>query len=321
MDKISIVIPVFNTPIRYFTACIESLQKQSYQDLEILLVDDGSNNGVEKICDQYAEKDERIQVFHQKNQGVSVARNNALKYITGRYLIFVDSDDEICEKDVFQKVISCMKDSGAECAAFGWLECGEKKDVMHYVAEEKTIKSAAEISAGIAGDNLLFGGGYLWNKVWDMSIFQNAEEIPYFDVELDTYEDKYWALEVLKKCKTVALLPDIFYKYNFVPTGLTKNDEFWENRIFNGLEAYERIINLVKDQPDAKEKALIFYNRELINNMFGASKIKKINKGHFQRMKQVYYMARKSGLLEWRYIKNLKQKIKYIILKWRLLIY
>ena len=111
-SKISIIVPVYNAE-KYLVECLNSLVEQTYKNIEIILIDDGSIDNSAKICDEYAKKDERIKVVHQKNSGVSVARNNGLDMHTGDYVMFVDSDDWIelntCEI-LINNIISNDKD-------------------------------------------------------------------------------------------------------------------------------------------------------------------------------------------------------------------
>ncbi|MBP3708096.1 MAG: glycosyltransferase family 2 protein [Clostridia bacterium] len=94
MKKISIAVPVYNSE-KYIERCLESIKLQTYRNIEIIIIDDGSTDNSGKICDRYAQEDERFRVFHQRNQGVSVARNNGLDKATGEYILFIDSDDWI----------------------------------------------------------------------------------------------------------------------------------------------------------------------------------------------------------------------------------
>ena len=91
---ISIIVPIYKVE-KFLPKCIESIYEQTYLDFELILVDDGSPDKCPKICDKYAEKDQRITVIHQKNSGVSVARNAGLKRAQGQYIGFVDPDDFI----------------------------------------------------------------------------------------------------------------------------------------------------------------------------------------------------------------------------------
>ena len=91
---ISVIVPIYNVE-EYLPTCIESILNQTYKDLEILLIDDGSTDNSGKICDEYAKQDKRCIVIHQQNKGVSATRNTGLNYATGKYISFVDGDDYI----------------------------------------------------------------------------------------------------------------------------------------------------------------------------------------------------------------------------------
>ncbi len=110
--RISIIVPVYQVE-QYLDRCIESIVNQSYRELEIILIDDGSIDSSGAKCDQWANIDNRIQVFHKRNGGLSDARNYGLKKATGEYVLFVDSDDFI-EKDSCERFIKCLGQSGAD---------------------------------------------------------------------------------------------------------------------------------------------------------------------------------------------------------------
>lgn len=122
---ISIVVPVYNVPEAYLRHCIESLINQTFENIEIILVDDGSKDHSPAICDQYAEKDSRIIVIHKKNEGLSAARNTGYKHARKKWLMFVDGDDwvepNMCEKMVF----------AAEKYEVQLVMCGMYKDYGH----------------------------------------------------------------------------------------------------------------------------------------------------------------------------------------------
>ena len=103
MDTVSIIIPVYNIE-EYLPRCLESVLGQSYENLEVILVDDGSTDQSGKICDYYASQDKRIQVIHKKNEGVSIARNTGLDIATGEFIGFVDGDD-LVEKDMIKILV------------------------------------------------------------------------------------------------------------------------------------------------------------------------------------------------------------------------
>ena len=98
-ELISIIVPVYNVE-KYLARCLESILEQTYKDLEVILVDDGSTDASPQICDQYAEKDKRIRVVHKKNGGLSDARNYGMRIMRGNYVVFIDSDDLIHKQAV-----------------------------------------------------------------------------------------------------------------------------------------------------------------------------------------------------------------------------
>lgn len=103
MENVTIIVPVYNAE-KYLKACLDSIVSQIYRDIEILLVDDGSTDNSGIICDEYAVKDKRIKVFHNENKGVSYSRNLGINKATGKYLLFVDSDDVIEKEYVYELV-------------------------------------------------------------------------------------------------------------------------------------------------------------------------------------------------------------------------
>ena len=104
MTKVSIIVPVYRVE-KYINRCVESLINQTLSDIEIILVDDGSPDNCPAICDEWAKKDNRIKVVHKRNGGLSSARNAGLAVATGKYIGFVDSDDDV-EMDMYEKMVS-----------------------------------------------------------------------------------------------------------------------------------------------------------------------------------------------------------------------
>lgn len=106
--KISVIIPVYNVE-KYLKQCVDSVLNQSYQNIEVILVDDGSTDSCPEICDMYCKQDKRVVVIHQKNGGLSVARNRGISYITGDYAIFLDSDDYWDDQDALKRLVERVK--------------------------------------------------------------------------------------------------------------------------------------------------------------------------------------------------------------------
>lgn len=206
---ISIIVPVYKVE-KYLPACIDSILAQTYENFELILVDDGSPDNCGQICDEYAQKDNRIKVIHQENQGVVVARNNALKIAVGKYLTFVDSDDWL-EKTFLSETIQKAQETDADII---WTDFYENTD---FVENKKLTKS---LPNNIDIDNLhqiltLFIKddikGYLWNKLIRHKYYQKCNIQT--DENCTMMEDKYIMLQLLSNYPQMAYIQKPLYHY------------------------------------------------------------------------------------------------------------
>ena len=169
-ELISIIVPVYNVE-KCIGKCVNSIQRQTYQDLEIILVDDGSTDGSGGICDQYALKDSRIKVIHKQNEGLSDARNSGLEICTGKYVGFVDGDDWIAD-DMYEFLYRTLCDNQADVAVCGrFLESDE--DGI-YGAEDNdggvVIYNTREAVKAVVEDRLIHS--YAWDKLYKREMFE-----------------------------------------------------------------------------------------------------------------------------------------------------
>lgn len=145
---ISIIVPVYNVE-KYLPQCVDSLLQQTYPNVEIVLVDDGSPDQSGRICDEYAAKDQRVKVIHQKNQGVSAARNNGMAAASGEWITFVDADDWF-DTDACQHLINeAQKQDGCDVVIFSFVknyEEGEYPNKPLYPAD-CVMQTPAELDA------------------------------------------------------------------------------------------------------------------------------------------------------------------------------
>ena len=137
VPKVSVVVPVYKVE-KYLDRCVSCLQNQTLQDLEIILVDDGSPDRCPAMCDAYAQRDSRIRVVHKKNGGLSSARNAGIAAASGTYIGFVDSDDD-CEPDMYEKLLRVMEREQVDFVM---------SDYLRYPAEGKPFLKTLEIPAG-----------------------------------------------------------------------------------------------------------------------------------------------------------------------------
>lgn len=257
---ISVVVPVYKIPEDFLRSSIESVLNQTVQDFELILVDDGSPDNCGEICDEYAKNDARIIVIHQKNSGVSAARNAGIKKVRGKYLTFLDSDD-LLKSDAWEKAVALFEKYHVDCIVFGWEDFSADGKCPHVVTENITQLDAKEVVYQIASDNYKCGGGYPWNKIWNAdNIRKEYGSIPSFTDEVYTYEDKLWIIETLEKLQTVLLIPEILYEYRFLASSLTQDASAWKRRQFNAYDAYDIILNKLRGKNiKAYKGAIKFY--------------------------------------------------------------
>lgn len=168
--KVSVIIPIYNAE-KFIGKCVDSVLNQTYTNLEVVLVDDGSKDGCPIICDEYAKKDLRVRVFHKENGGQSSARNLALDNITGEYVSFVDSDDYI-ESDMIAEMVKQLdKNNGdvAICLDRGDDEKNFEGDIYKNILEDKI---GSQVWRYLFKSEKFCGGGYDFLLVDSQKILQ-----------------------------------------------------------------------------------------------------------------------------------------------------
>ncbi len=165
MDKISVIVPVYNVE-PYIRQCVDSIINQTYKNLEIILVDDGSPDNCGKICDEYATKDARIKVLHIENGGPAVARNAGLDIATGNYIGYIDSDDYI-EPDMYETLYNAMIRTDAGLVVCNWFEGTESNWVKNTVYPKKEILTPNEAFEAF------YNSMYVWNKLYRKDVVKN----------------------------------------------------------------------------------------------------------------------------------------------------
>lgn len=221
--KISVIVPTFNTE-KYLRCCVDSILAQTFTDYELLLIDDGSTDGSEVICDKYAEKDTRIKVLHKNNGGVSSARNLGLDNAKGEWITFCDSDDWVfpCWLDNF---MSKEVSNEIDLLIQGFKtdrSIGEilKEDTEQYYGAnfESPVKDAIT--------NLIQSGifGYVWNKCFRRDCIETHKLR--FDCSLSLHEDEMFIIDFLAYAKKVRSVSNIGYYYHVPDWGAKYKFEF-----------------------------------------------------------------------------------------------
>lgn len=220
--KISVIVPVYKVE-PYFRKCLDSIVNQTYRNLEIILVDDGSPDNCGVICDEYAARDERIKVIHKENGGVASARNAGLDAATGDYIGWVDSDDWI-EADMFEYLLRGAQEHGADIAVCGRMEVYPDRQVF-MGWEQETILGQEEAMGLLLEDRAL--RNYLCDKLWRRELFQDVV-FP----EGRNFEDIAVTYRLFEKADKVVCLPKCKYFY------LQRGDGIVRNKALSNIMTY-----------------------------------------------------------------------------------
>lgn len=206
MDSlISVIVPIYNVE-KYLDRCVDSIINQTYKNLEIILVDDGSPDNCPKMCDDYAEKDSRIKVVHKENGGLSDARNVGMEVATGEYVSFIDSDDYV-SLDFYETLLETIVDNDSDIVECGVVKFYENEKFDKYNDDLKvTNYDTVDALDGLINENPF--KQHVWNKLYKSNI---ALDIPYAVGKLN--EDEFWTYQIFGKAKKVTRINKTMYYY------------------------------------------------------------------------------------------------------------
>ena len=247
-ELISVIVPVYNRE-SVLEKCIESVLNQTYKNIQFILVDDGSTDNSQSVCQSYALKDSRVLVLHQKNSGPAFARNAGLDVAKGKYIMFIDSDDII-----HQKCIEIMCDSIKHFDVhIAMCEFGERSQVFAQCPKTKAVlmNSKTILQNGLNEKEKTL---YCWAKLWSQEVTRDVRFKP-----LSFCEDVLFSIEAFLNCQTpisyVKGVPLYFY--------LRKNDSITNNlsnkNLADSLEVADIILKLVAKTADEIRKSVINY--------------------------------------------------------------
>lgn len=209
-EKVSVIVPAYNTE-KYISKCLKSLIGQSYREIEIILINDGSTDGTLSICRKFENKDKRIKIIDKVNSGVSDSRNIGLKEATGKYVVFVDSDDYM-DDEYISTLVSTIERNNAQLACIEYFIVDENTKVKHESilkeGNNKCLKAKEAIDLMI--DKHAYQG-YLWNKIFIKDILIKNNIL--FDERIKIWEDMLFCLKYLMNVDTVNYVNIPLYYY------------------------------------------------------------------------------------------------------------
>ncbi len=285
MNKlISIIITVYNVDT-FLDRCLKSITNQTYRNLEIILINDGSTDRSDQICDAWASKDPRIKVLHTTNQGVAAARNCGLHIANGDYIGFADADDW-AEPDMFEKLADSLEQYNADIAICGFEEkwpgysvlkvsksfrCYTKEEALHELILDRNIQS------------------YVWNKLFRRECVPDAPFPP-----LKRMSDLGGLHHFFRKADKIVEINRVLYHYNRRNNSLVGKDGSLETTIDYCIAQQTRYADLVSEQPEIRKTMQKKYLSSLnsVRNKFCQEFMGKDNKNireHAERIKNILF--------------------------------
>lgn len=248
MPKVSIVVPVYNVE-KYLPECLNSLANQSFQDFEVVLIDDGSTDSSGALLDQFAASHANFRVTHQANAGVSATRQRAISLTTGQYLAFVDSDDFVSPA-FLETAVRAAEENRADIVCFQyevvWDDAPPQQKESRAQAPEKIYRGASACFGALFTRETPF---FLWNKLYRRELFEGIE-LPPFKI----YEDSYILPSIFARAQCLAILQDKLYFYRMRAQSLTHlRDQAW---LDCWIEATNQTVRLAREKfPEHLKKA------------------------------------------------------------------
>lgn len=237
--KISLIIPIYNVEA-YLVRCIESIINQTYKNMEIILVDDGSPDHCGKICDKYGEKDPRIRVIHKPNGGLSDARNSGLQIATGEILGFVDSDDWL-PLDSIETSVKLMEEHEADIVAFGsYKSDGKSKETRYTSSAVETYTREEALMALSRNDKI---ESHVWDKIYKREIW-NEIRFPVGKL----FEDVYVMHRVFVNADKVVFVDKPLYYYYQRDNSIVSHQTIQSR--FDIIEGYESRLVYLADESE-----------------------------------------------------------------------
>lgn len=295
MSKVvSVIVPIYNVE-KYLERCIKSIIQQSYENLEIILVDDGSTDSSGKICDEYKEKDNRIIVIHKKNGGLSDARNSGIKIMTGEYVTFIDSDDYV-STDMIKNMLGILEKSSCRVVQGEFMRgCDNYYDFnstgKYSIYGKKDAFENRDVHVCVCG------------KMYESSLIKDR----YFPIG-KINEDEFYTYKCVYEADGIAVTKDKMYYYYQQPDSIMhKKNPYLRLDI---LEAYDERIDYFKRK---KEERLVIISikekciREIL--LYARAKgcadekekriyLKKLFKEDYKKIKRQSYSFREQVLLK-----------------------
>lgn len=259
MSKISIIIPIYNSA-EYITRCLDSIVNQTYKNLEIICVNDGSTDESLKILKKYKNKDNRIIIIDKKNEGVSAARNDGIKKSTGQYITFIDADDWI-ELDAIETLYNTLKEKNVDVVRGNYYRnfTEDKNDYTSnlYNLGNKLFLTSNKDFGNLVIDKLL--NGFLPCYIWLLLIKKEAISNISFKKDIKIMEDTIFYNELMNNINSIYFLDKPLYHYYCNQSSCTKSSEYYIRNMYNLIKVNKYLVSIIKNGK--------FYSKERLEKM------------------------------------------------------
>lgn len=247
MELISVIVPVYKVE-PYLDKCVSSIVGQTYKDLEIILVDDGSPDRCPEICDAWAEKDSRIKVIHKKNMGGGAARNIGIDIAKGELMAFVDSDDYL-SPNMYEFLFNAMQETDADIVECGYIKVeGDDADFTSSSMLPSTYTPTLALSAHI-NDSCF--SQLVWNKLYRRNVIGNIR-YP-IGTKID---DEFFTYQLIGRARLLAVIPDVLYAYRQQSASVMHSVS--AQKCIDAINAkLERHVYISANYPELTNKSLI----------------------------------------------------------------
>ena len=295
---ISIVVPIYNVE-KFLNKCISSIVLQSYSNLEIILVNDGSTDSSGEICEYWAEQDNRIKVIHKKNGGLSEARNAGIEVAAGEYLCFIDSDDFICSTYI-QYLYDLITDKNADLSVCQLFEVDETDNVINRTHKSLKKELVLECNEECMREFLISSeiGTVAWRKLYRTNLFKPDIRYP----EGKYHEDVWTTYKYIAKCNKIVIGNQQLYAYR-IRNGSIMNSMFTPNHLDGVRGSVQRFNEIKHLYPNLKKEASLNIIYSANQCMMRLGKIRCLNHEYIDYLHEIYsnhlaaYLKGNSGFI------------------------
>lgn len=244
--KVSIIVPIYKAE-KTIDRCIKSILNQTYKNIELILVDDGSPDNSGYVCDEY-KFDSRVIVIHDKNNGVSHARNIGLQKATGEYITFCDSDDYY-SSDHIEKMLKASLDKDSDITISGYYIEENNGSFISSVNLKSSYVSKYELVKHFTLDNEF--GGFCWNKLYKIDLIKNVK----FPDDIDILEDTYFLCLIMKNAKSIYYIAKPLYYYCKNPSSAVRdiNNLYSSHNTVKYIDSWKEILERIQLDKDITE--------------------------------------------------------------------